>query len=614
MAIDFVSYFECIEPAILSPFTNDISQFLPGLSDRTPSAASESDRNWGKVNHVYYDEATSEINIQNAYFIEVMTGSIPVGESRYLFRFPIYTSESSDVPLCYFGAFVKCTSQGNARWEMGFFSDADLTTNAGVNSTYVNSTTTDTQSSFRIGCGYFIFPGRDDTHLYPNPWDHMGFALWYSNTGYNWTADYHRLSSQLSDQFGPYLYSDSGFAQNQIWFIDFHEYSLNHQDAGPWKNWLNNISPEVGPESEPGGYDQGDDTPTFDDSSDTISLPDAPTLGVSNVGFVNVYKTGVNSLQNMGVELFPPLQYTAPTAITASDTTEAIINAFNQLVTVLANVPSFFDQMVANTLINYVIDCHVIPVTPQTGSTEYIKVGRKTLTTQATRLSSDYVTVSCGSISIGEYYANFADFIATSAKLYLPFVGFVPVQPEWFQRETLKVDYRFNVIDGSFAVYVRSGGKYVNNGDTSGTIVGQYGGNACIHLPITGVTYANMVSGLVGAGAGMAASAGTGNIAALATSAIGAAGAHGDIAQSNAYNASAAFLGCRYPFLMIERAVSNYARNYQHEIGIPANIYAKLGDVSGFVTMENVHVDEISGATSAEKEEIRRLLASGVIV
>lgn len=373
-------------------------------------------------------------------------------------------------------------------------------------------------------------------------------------------------------------------------------------------------SDEAGDPSGPGGMGSDGTMPTFDESSDTIAIPGDPGIGVSNVGFVNVYKTGLQSLQDMGVELFPPLSYTAPTAITATDTMDAIVNGFNSLVTFLANIPSFFDQIMANTLINYVIDCHIIPVTPSGGTTENIKVGYKTLTCTGDRLSNDYVNVSCGSLNIGEFYTNFADFTATDAKLYLPFIGFVSTRPEWFQADTLKVDYKFNIIDGSFTVYVRSGGKYVNNGDSTGTIVAQYGGNACIHLPITGVTYANMVSGLVGAGTGAIAGAASGNIAAAATSAISASTIHGDIAQSNAYNGSAAFLSCRYPFLMIERAVSSYAMNYQHEIGIPANIYATLGNVSGFVQMVNVHVNGISRATDQEKEEIRKLLASGVVV
>lgn len=369
---------------------------------------------------------------------------------------------------------------------------------------------------------------------------------------------------------------------------------------------MDTVSTEVGPESGPGGGGG-----TFDDSSDPIDIPEEPEWGVTSVGFVRVYKPQLASLTTLGVELFPPLSYTNPGSISSNDVVNAIVDAANALITAMANIPSFFTQLTANTLINYIIDCHVIPVSPVVGNTEAIKVGSRTLTTTAPRATSDYVDVSCGSISVGEFYSNFADYIST-AKLYLPFVGFVPVRPEWFQNATLAVDYRFNVIDGSFACYVRAGGEHVGRG--SMTIVGQYAGVACMHIPITGTTYASMVSGLVGAGSGMVAGAATGNVATVATSAIAASQAHGDIASSNAYSSSAAFLSCRRPFLMIDRPVSSYARNYQHENGLPANIYARLGDVSGFVQMLTVHVDNISGATEKEKDEIKSLLGSGVIV
>lgn len=368
-------------------------------------------------------------------------------------------------------------------------------------------------------------------------------------------------------------------------------------------------SPEVGPASEEQPYDGA----THDDSSDTIDIPAEPEIGVTNVGFVNVYRTGANSLQDMGVELFPPLAYTAPTPITGSDVTDAIVNGMNQIVTFLGNIPSFFDQMVANTLINYIIDCHMIPVTPSYGSSEPIKVGYKTMTTATgNRVTSDYKTFDCGSISLQEYYAGFADFLE-NVKLYLPFVGFVSARPEWFKRTSLQVKYRFNIIDGSFIAYVLSSGRYVNNNNTGKTIVGQYAGNACVHLPITGLTYSNMVAGLIGAGSGAIAGAASGNIAAAATSAIAAAGAHGDIAQSNSYNASASFMGCRRPFLLIERPVSNYSKSYQKEIGIPSNVTKKLGSLTGFNMLGDIHLDGID-ATDQEKLEIERLLRSGVIL
>ena len=368
-------------------------------------------------------------------------------------------------------------------------------------------------------------------------------------------------------------------------------------------------SPEVGPASEEEPFDN----PSHDDSSDTIDIPAEPTIGVTNVGFVNVYRTGSNSLQNMGVELFPPLTYTPPTPISGTDVTDAIVNGMNQIVTFLGNIPSFFDQMVANTLINYIIDCHMIPVTPSYGSSEAIKVGYKTmLTATGNRVTSDYKDFDCGSISLAEYYSNFADFLE-SAKLYLPFVGFVSARPEWFKRTSLQVKYRFNIIDGSFVAYVLSSGRYVNNNNSGKTIVGQYAGNACVHIPITGVTYSNMVSGLIGAGSGAIAGAASGNIAAAATSAIAAAGVHGDIAQSNSYNASASFMGCRRPFLLIERPVSNYSASYQREIGLPSNISKKIGSLTGFAMMGDIHLDGID-ATDQEKLEIEKLLRSGVIL
>ena len=159
-----------------------------------------------------------------------------------------------------------------------------------------------------------------------------------------------------------------------------------------------------------------------------------------------------------------------------------------------------------------------------------------------------------------------------------------------------------------------SSGTYVNNGGANGTLVGQYTGNAIIRFPITGLQYGSMAAGLIGAAGGMAAGFASGNLIGVAGSAVNAMTAKPDIAQSNGYSATASMLGCRRPYLLIERPVSSYAKNYQHELGIPANIYATLGNVSGFVRMESVHVEGISRATDQEKEEIRKLLASGVVV
>lgn len=399
-----------------------------------------------------------------------------------------------------------------------------------------------------------------------------------------------------------------GYFSTPSWtsWIDLATMSINNHNMVPTS--FGEFMEFGGPISEEEPYN-GD----YDPSSDTVGIPTKPSIGVTNVGFINVYKTDSGALTGLGAELFPPLTYSqmAPTS-TGLSIPDAIIDSFNNLATWLANIPSFFEQINANAYINYIIDCHVIPVAPEVGASEHIMVGSKTLSKSGYMVTSDYVDFDCGTISLEEFYGNFADYLLSSCKLYLPFVGFVPAKPEWFTRTSLNVTYRFNVIDGSFMAFVRSTGAHVNNGNEGPTLIGQYSGNACMHLPITGVTYSNMVAGLIGAGAGMAAGAASGNLVGVATSAIAAAGAHGDIAQSNSYNSSASFLGCRRPYLLIERPVSNYSANYQHELGIPSNIYMRLGNVLGFVQMENVHLEGID-LTEGEKEELRSLLAGGVI-
>lgn len=380
-----------------------------------------------------------------------------------------------------------------------------------------------------------------------------------------------------------------------------------------WLTTFEEYSREVGDPSTPGGYDP-DGFGHLDDTSDSIGIPEEPSLGVSNLGMVHVYNCGSNSLRQLGALIFPDLEWETPEPIgSETDVIDAIIDGFNNLMATLANIPSAINVLMMNQLIAYIIDCHVLPVNPGSSTSEFLKIGFKEFTTLSLNtVLSDYYDFDCGSIRIGEYYSNFADYLG-NAKLYLPFVGFVPCQPEWFTRSSLNVTYRFNVVDGSFICWVRGTGENVNNNNATYTILAQYGGNACIHLPITGANYSRMMSGIISGAAGAVGGAMSGNIAASATSAIGALSARGDIVQSNGYNASTSFLGCRRPFLLIERVLGSWSKAYAHEIGIPANITTTIGSVSGFVRSDDIHLDGIP-ATEAEKAMIAQALKEGIIV
>ena len=327
--------------------------------------------------------------------------------------------------------------------------------------------------------------------------------------------------------------------------------------------------------------------PTIDDTSDTIGLPSDPTIGVTDAGFINVYNPGPNTLAGLGDVLFP--QVTISTDVP---------QMLYQLTQVLAN----------QNLINYVIDCHVIPVAPVVSGASNIKVGYKDTGIASANVASDYVNFSCGSLSIAEYFSGFQDYQGTRSKIYLPFIGFVDTKPEFWQAGTISVDYKFNVIDGSFMCFIRSTSS---KSQLSGSVIAQYSGNACMHFPLTGANYSSMVSGIVGAALTASAAGSASAALGAAWSAANSLAQGGNVQQSNGYNSTSCLLGVRVPYLMIERVCPAYPANYSHDKGFPSNISTGLAFVFGFTIIEDIDLSGIP-LTQEELEELRGLLKEGV--
>ena len=367
------------------------------------------------------------------------------------------------------------------------------------------------------------------------------------------------------------------------------------------------VSPDYGEASGPGGYDGG----TFDDSSDVIGVPTMPSIGVSSIGFVNVYNPSSGALTQLGEELFPDFTPISPYTPTGNTVIDAITDVAEALANIASNIPNVIAMYANAQLINYIIDCHIIPVTPTVGSSQAIKIGYRTMSQFAPKVSSDYVDCDCGNISIGEYYRNFIDYGPyTQAKLFLPFVGFVPIEPELFQSGVLHVIYRFNVIDGSFMAFVLSTSS---KSKLANTVIGQWGGNACVHVPITGINYSNMVSGIAAGASATVAEIGKGSLIGAADAALNTSTAAPALQSSNGYNATTSFLSVRTPYLVIERSVSHYSKDYGHEQGYPSEITADWSKLSGYTESDSIHLDGL-GATEEELKEISSLLAAGVIL
>ena len=429
----------------------------------------------------------------------------------------------------------------------------------------------------------------------------------YAETECRWTAvAYKYTNSTLNDNQKVMNYKVyATFKSTTINTSSGSESVSYDQDANPilislayWNGVHNTFlrlegSPDPDPDEPP--FDPStpmDYDPVIDDTSDLISIPSDPTIGISNAGWVHVYSPSTGGLVNFGAWLFPN-----PELPSSADPTE-IVNYLLLLCQTLAN----------SRLIDYILDCHIIPVSPQVGSSQDIKVGGRTAVgISAPVVTSDYINVSCGSLNIHEYFSGFQDYI-TTAHLYLPFIGFVDVLPEYWQSGTISVDYKFNVIDGSFMVYIRSASS---KSQLAGSVIAQYSGNACMHIPITGINYSNMVSGLVGAAVAAQGGKTASSVLGSAYSAANTLANGGTMVQSNGYNSTAAMLGVRYPYLCIERPVPSIPARYARDKGYPTNITTALSGVTGFTTIEDIDLFGIP-LTQGELEELRGLLKEGV--
>jgi len=409
---------------------------------------------------------------------------------------------------------------------------------------------------------------RDTRH------DLTGIAL-YVGFAVQWRAD--NFSYSLGQP--SYIFIQETLEENGDQFLYVDENDFNDEDYGD--------------ESSEDGYGI-DGTPDFDHSSDVIGVPSDPTVSTGTVGFMNVYNVGQGALSGLGEYLFPELDPSQ-----WSDVTEVLRG--------IAGIFAYRDS------IQYVVDLHAIPVTPVTGASKYIKLGALETDISQPVCSSDYVNFDCGTISIPERFRNFLDYTEVSCKIYIPFFGFVDLKPEYWASGSIGLKYKFNVIDGSFMAFLVSTSS---KSQLANTVIGQYSGSACLHLPVVAASYGSIVSGLISGSAAMA-TAGTketspGSVSGAMEGAMTAGNFQPKMSQSNDYNCSAAYLGCREAYLLIEYPVQSFSAKYPHDSGLPANITRTIQSMlgSGYTVIESIDLSGL-GITETEIAELKDIFAGG---
>lgn len=354
-------------------------------------------------------------------------------------------------------------------------------------------------------------------------------------------------------------------------------------------------------------YDNPDNPDLIDGESDipgadSISMPGLPGIGVVSTGMVGLYNPTVSQMQLLADYMWTDF---GGTGSTTEDILKEIVQAIK--------------RSISNPL-DYVIGLNIIPSQGlSVGSPANIRFGFVNSNVSMPRLTSQYFTVDCGSLSFdklcGDTFLDYAPYSKFS--LYLPYIGVKEMDANDFVGHTISILYHGDVVTGGVTAYVLK----------DGSVMYQYSGCCALTVPLNADSWGTTISGaiqiattLVG-GAAMS-SAGKGFAAKRAG--VMAATSAADIAsnpsllspqvmRSGAISGGAGCMASQKPFVIREAVRFHTTQGFNTISGYPSYYYKPLSSMHGFTSVLDAHLHGIPG-THQELAEIEALLKEGVIL
>lgn len=258
---------------------------------------------------------------------------------------------------------------------------------------------------------------------------------------------------------------------------------------------------------------------------------------------------------------------------------------------------------------DYVIDFVAVPVKPLVTDDKYnVKIGSIATGVGMKMLTSQFITVDCGSIDIAPQYNNFLDYAPhSSMSVFLPYIGNVDVDIDAVMDGTLSIKYNFDVLTGACVATLSA--TRVAHGVTLNSVIGEYSGTAIMHLPIRARSWDTSIGQL----ATTAASLVSGNWAGAAAGGLGIATgiAKPKVTGGGSVSGCNGFLGSQTPYATFTIPRAATSSDYKRVSGGAGGFYALLNTVHGYTVVTDLHIDD-APFTADELNELYDILKGGV--
>lgn len=350
--------------------------------------------------------------------------------------------------------------------------------------------------------------------------------------------------------------------------------------------------------------DSGEEEPDPDGipEPDDIPFPDDPDINVTDLGFVTLY---------------------APTRAQLKDLSDFMWS-------------SFFDIDSLKKLFTDPMDCilglNMLPFHVNQGSNATVYLGNISSGVTMPTALSQWQTISCGSVNIGQVYDTYLDYAPyTKMHIFLPFIGIQELNTDDVAHRVISVKYKIDILSCACIAFIMA----------DDVVLYQFSGTCGYSVPVTTMDFSSLFRASVdvaisaatlaaSAGAGGAGAAAGGSSGLTATAAMDAstsaqiaqfasnsAGAIGNsktrVKRSGALSGGPGIMGVQKPYLILEIPRICKPARQQHFLGYPSFITIQVSGISGYAEFESII---LSGVTCTEEERhmLLNIFKGGVYV
>lgn len=327
----------------------------------------------------------------------------------------------------------------------------------------------------------------------------------------------------------------------------------------------------------------------------SVGIPGLPGITATSSGVIGLFAPSASQMQLLADYMWTDF---GGTGTTTEDILKEIVQALK--------------RSISNPL-DYVIGLNIIPSAGLSiGDSSTIRFGFVNSNVSMPRLTNQYFTVDCGSLSFnalcGDTFLDYAPYSKFS--IYLPYIGVKDVDANDFVGHTISVLYRGDVVTGGVTAYILK----------DGSVMYQYSGCCALNVPLTADGWGSTIAGAVQIATSIVAGGITGGAAGVAYGAAkGAASVAANpsllspqVMRSGAVSGGAGCMAVQYPFVIREAVRFHSTAGFNTISGYPSYYFKSLSSVHGFTTCLDVHLNNIPG-TQGEIAEIEKMLKEGVV-